>query len=89
MVTLRSFHHLWSTTSDLAKVCLATGVAILFVALLGAVVNLFIGSWFQSTGMAMVGLFYLVLGVCNWPPRGVSALGAADALNCECDSVRT
>ena len=85
MVPVRRFHQRWRSTSDLAKLCLVIGAALLMIALLGAVVNLVMGSLFQSTGMAMVGLFHLVLGVCNWPPRGITALGAADALS-ECES---
>lgn len=70
----------WLQMSDLARVCLAMAVAALGVALLGALVNLFVGNWFQAGGMAMVGLFYLVLFLTNYPPRGAAALGAADLL---------
>jgi hypothetical protein len=66
--------------SDVARLCLLTAMGCFAVALLGAVVNLFIDNWFQSVGMAMVGLFYLVLFLANLPPRGIAAIGAADVL---------
>ena len=55
----------WQRLSDTAKVCLATGVSALVIALLGSVVNLFVDSWFQAAGMAAVGVFYLVLFATN------------------------
>jgi hypothetical protein len=66
--------------NNLAKVCLATGASALIVALLGSLVNLFVGNWFQAGGMAVVGVFYLVLFVTSYPPSGAAAIGAAEFL---------
>lgn len=73
----------WRQLGDTAKICLAAGIGALAIAAIGAVVNLFVGSWFQATGMAMVGLFYLILFATNLPPRGVSTLGAAELMRPE------
>lgn len=66
----------WNGLSDLCRICFVTGAAALLVALVGAILNPLIGNWFHSTGMAFIGLFYLVLGLTSWPPRGTSAIGA-------------
>ena len=69
---------------DAAKICLATGGGALIIALLGGLVNLFVGNWFQASGMAVVGVFYLVLFVTSYPPRGAAALGAGELLQPNC-----
>lgn len=70
----------WGSLSPVAWICLITGLGALAAALLGAIINPLVGNWFHSTGMAMVGLFYLSLFVSNLRPRGIAAIGAADAL---------
>lgn len=78
MYTWRKPFRALGQMSDVAKVCVAVAAGALLIAGLGAIGNLFFKSWFQSVGMAMVGLFYLVLFLANYPPRGVAALGAAE-----------
>jgi hypothetical protein len=78
MYTWRKPFRAWEQMNDVAKACLAVAAGAFLIAGLGAVVNLFFKNWFQSVGMAMVGLFYLVLFLANYPPRGVTALGAAE-----------
>ena len=70
----------WNRTSDVCRVCYATGIVALLVALVGAVLNPFVGNWFHSTGMAFIGLFYLVLGITSWPLKGTSAVGAENVI---------
>lgn len=70
----------WRPLSDTAKLCLVTGGGALVIAAIGAFANLFVDSWFQAAGMALVGLFYLILFATNLPPRGVSSLGAAELM---------
>ena len=78
MYTWRKRFRALEQMSDVAKVCVAVAAGAFLIAGLGAIGNLFFNSWFQSVGMALVGLFYLVLFLANYPPRGVAALGAAE-----------
>lgn len=74
------FFRIWREMSQVAWVSLLAGVCILIAAVIGAIINPFVGNWIRSGGMAIVGLFYLVLFISNFPPRGISAIGAADVL---------
>ena len=80
MVRWRNPIRVLAQMSDVAKVCLATAGGALVIALLGTIFNFFVANWFQASGMAVVGLFYLVLFLVNYPPRGAAALGAAQIL---------
>ena len=68
-----------------ARLSLAAGGALLVVALLGAIVNPFIGNRFQSLGLAIVGLFYMLLFVCNFATGGTRFLGTSEILSTRCD----
>lgn len=81
MIKPRNPLRLWRELNDVAWISLMTGLGILLVALLGAIINPLVGNWIQSGGMAIVGLFYLVLFLTNLPPRGISAIGAAELLS--------
>lgn len=70
----------WIGTSEVCRVCFTTGAAALLVAAVGAILNPFVGNWFHSTGLAFIGLFYLVLGITSWPLRGTSAIGAEEVV---------
>jgi hypothetical protein len=75
-----SSFHSWNRLSDVTRICLATAIGAFVAAGLGALINIVIGDWFKSGGMAIVGLFYFILFLANYPPRGVSAIGADDML---------
>jgi hypothetical protein len=61
--------------------CLIVVASAFAVALVGAILNPFIGNWFESSGLALVGLLYLAFLLTTFAPGGTRFLGTSEILS--------